>query len=272
MRDNHRSLSRWLIPFFVLLAFIAGMKLNSLFLKTARPVESIDITKYETDFRNVYKLLSQNTLTVYWIADAITNSWVRSLALNQDSSQQIEKVFSELENNGMKAALSEKNEKIKEGMIRLKKYPFKYREAYKILEDTYTVYTLFYKFVLNPAVSLMIYSKQINELEGELAKNFNRLTLYAPKVAEHTGGDGQLVSEKRIRPEVVKNKTREEKFIPTKIEDLLGKSSMDVEKMMGPPQFEICAQTSGGCQKEYEYNGQKIKVYYRGDQVTGLSN
>jgi hypothetical protein len=100
MRNKRRYLNRWMILIFVFLAFVSGIKFNSIFSKPTRTFETIDVSKYEADFRDVHKLLSQNTLAVYGIADAITNSWIGSLALKQDGSSQVEKIFSELENNG----------------------------------------------------------------------------------------------------------------------------------------------------------------------------
>ncbi|MCX5708136.1 MAG: hypothetical protein NTY14_04045 [Candidatus Omnitrophica bacterium] len=190
MRDKRRSLNRWMILIFASLAFISGIKFNSVFLKPARPVETIDIIKYEADFRNVHKLISQNTLAVYGIADSITNSWINSLALKQDAFRQVEKIFSELENSGAKAALTKNNDKIEEGMKRLKKFPFKY------------------------------------------------LALYAPKAMERPRVGTQLaLAETTVpgSPAITANRPHENKHL-------------------------------------YQYNGQKIKVYYREDQVTGLSN
>jgi hypothetical protein len=259
---------------FIFLAFISGMKFNSMFRKIVIPVENVDVSKYETDFSDVSRLLSQNTLAVYGIADAVTNSWIKSLALGQDSANQIDQVFSKLENNGAKEVLTEKNKKIEDGMRTLKTYPFKYREAYKVLEEVYEQYCQFYKFTLNPAVSLIVYSKKISELEGELARSFSRLNLYAPKVAQHSG-DVQVISLAMALPAAAENindNGEVHNLAPVKIEGILGRTLEDVEKVMGAPQSETRAQTTGDYQREYDYNGQKVKVYYQNNLVAGFSN
>jgi hypothetical protein len=276
MRDKRSFFNPWFILTFVFLAFICGMKFNSIFLKPTKPLETIDIGKYEADFREVHKLISQNTLAVYGIADAITNSWINSLALKEEGSKQVTKLFSDLENNGTKADIIEKNKKIEDAMIRLKDGPLKYLEAYNALEDTYTLYFEFFKLTLNPPESLIIYSKRITDLEGELANNFRRLSLYAPKAAERPRAEGtQLALADTTVPEppiITTNRSREVSQILVKLDDIMGKSSEDVERMMGPPQSEVWAQFSGAYQKQYKYNKQKVNVYYLNDQVTGLSN
>jgi hypothetical protein len=276
MQVKRRFLNRWVIFTFVFLAFICGLKFNSVLLKPAKPVETIDINRYEADFRDIHKLISQNTLAVYGIADAITNGWINSLALKQDSSRQIEKIFSDLENSGARTALIENNKKIEDAMTRLNDCPLKYLEAYKVLEDTYILYLEFYKFTLNPPDTLIIYAKRITELEGELAKSFRLLFLYAPKeAAERPQAGTQLaLAETAVLPATTKrpDKPQEASHSLIKLDDILGKSSSDLEKMMGQPQFETRTTATGGYQKEYMFNGRRVNVYFREDQVTGLSN
>jgi hypothetical protein len=217
-------MKRFILLIFVSLTFIAGMKFNSLFAKKVLPVPATDISKYEADFSEVSKLLSQNTLAVYGIADALTNSWIKSSALGLDSVNQIEKIFSDLENNGTKASLTEKNAKIEEGVKILKNPPFQYLEAYKVLEEAYTVYSQFYKFTLNPSGSLVIYSKKIAELEADLAKKFSRLNLHAPKGDQNSN---RMVAKQDPVPEL--KIAREPDPLPGRIYAVLGKNIEEVE-------------------------------------------
>jgi hypothetical protein len=271
---RRRIFRRGITLLFILLSFIFGIKFNSILSKKPRQVELVDVGKYEADFSEVTRLLSINTLALSGIAETVSNTWIRSISQGQDSGSQLEKVFSALENSGQKSSLSDKNELIELGLKRLKNYPFKYREAYNILEDTYTSYLQFFKLSLNPSGSLVIYNKKVNELEEDLARNFIRLNLYAPKVAAKKNEPAVPVQAAVAARPLSRdcNENDLPGLAPAKINYILGKNLADVEKIMGAPLGEIYAQASDYSRKEYKYNGKKIIVYFKNDQVAGFSD
>ncbi|MDD5348338.1 MAG: hypothetical protein PHT59_06980, partial [Candidatus Omnitrophica bacterium] len=136
--------TKFKIVLAVLIAFLGGMSVNTMVAKKERPGEPLDNGAYEADFSRACRSLSANTMAVSDLANEVCGSWIKSITLGYNSTDQIEKVFFALEKTGTKPQVAKAHEDLEHLVAKLKDYPFKYREAYRVLEQTYTLYCQLY--------------------------------------------------------------------------------------------------------------------------------
>jgi len=100
----------------LLIGFFVGVRFQAFRAgRQAAPAEE-DTSAYGERFARAARLLSANTLAVSDVADAVSQSWIQAVALGLDSSSQVEKVFAELEESGVRPKLARAHEELTQQM------------------------------------------------------------------------------------------------------------------------------------------------------------
>jgi hypothetical protein len=241
--------------------FIIGMIVQSFrSANKAQPVEA-DTGAYAQRFARICKLLSVNTLAVSDLADAVSKSWIKAIALGLDSTKQVEQVFAELEQSGIRPRLAQAHQELQAQMQALQDVPFSFRTSFTVLEQTYAAYAELYKLSLNPSGSLVIFNKKVQELQQELAKDFNRLNLYTPKT---------VVEDQRQAGEQLRVLASQGPALTAEDTGLIvGRTEEQVQDVFGAPVYEERAAITGFTLRQYSYKGRDITVYFKNDIVSG---
>jgi len=121
------------------------------------------------------------------------------------------------------------------------------------------VYAQLYKLALHPTGSLVIFNRNVGDLQEELARDFNRLALYTPQPAL------TLPAQDAPQPQAPAGLAR----TAGDINRIVGMNEEQVRELFGSPLSEENAAGTGFTQRCYSYKGKDITVYYKKDVVSG---
>lgn len=170
------------IPIVILVAIIAIAGI-SIFLYMKKQSEIEAFNSYKDEFTVTLSLIKAESDKCVEISSQYVTTWHDAIYSDDDIdfNLALALLYSELDENGTLADIETSKDTIDEKIANLQSIHVDFENAYLDMLDYYEIYAAIYKTASDPTGSYQSYSEEVNELESDLEKNYNRIKIRIPQ-------------------------------------------------------------------------------------------